>query len=139
MADKGNCPYCACPLKRQMKPYLLHGVYLGRFSFLVCSVCRRTYHPPKTSSEIEEAAKEKGLWGLEGRSDSSSIVVVTRDTSTEKLDRSMPVMVSGESVYAGAEINDPRQPKLERPARIYPPRVYGIDISAPTSNAEADR
>jgi len=40
-------------------------MYLGRFPFLVCSVCSRVYHPAETSAAIEAAARSRGLFPAE--------------------------------------------------------------------------
>lgn len=58
------CPHCGSPLAIEDRPYASRGVYLGRFQFYVCSVCRRTYHPKQTSLAIQSAAKALGIWGL---------------------------------------------------------------------------
>ncbi len=63
-AEKRTCPHCDSPLVDEERPYVLHGILLGRFPVLVCSVCRRVYHPGTTAVAIERAARKKGIWGL---------------------------------------------------------------------------
>jgi len=50
------------PLVVQPRPYIFSGLYLGRFQFLVCTVCARVFHPSETSSAIEVAARAKGIF-----------------------------------------------------------------------------
>ena len=59
-----TCPHCDSPLVDEERPYVLHGILVGRFPVLVCSVCRRVYHPGTTAVAIEKAARKKGIWGL---------------------------------------------------------------------------
>ncbi len=55
------CPYCETRLVTEARPYALHGVFLGKFDFLVCPVCRRIFHPRETSLKIEAAARIRGV------------------------------------------------------------------------------
>ena len=61
-APASSCPYCMSPLVVQPRPYIFSGLYLGRFQFLVCTVCARVFHPSETSSAIEVAARAKGIF-----------------------------------------------------------------------------
>ena len=65
MVYEKYCPSCSSPLVATIRPYAYHGAYLGRFPFLVCTVCRRVYHPASSSIAIEEAVKANGLWPQE--------------------------------------------------------------------------
>ncbi len=82
MPPERLCPHCSSPVKEEVRPVALHGVRLGRFPVLVCTVCHRVYHPEKTSQAIEEAAKSKGVWGLLAVQEPTRPVVV-RDTSRQ--------------------------------------------------------
>jgi uncharacterized protein YbaR (Trm112 family) len=79
MTEETSCPRCSTPLETEERPYTLGGFSLGRFEFLVCPVCKRVYHPLETSQAIEEAAKEKGIWGLEQEEE----VLVRQQTTNE--------------------------------------------------------
>ncbi|MBI3051874.1 hypothetical protein HYY74_05450 [Candidatus Woesearchaeota archaeon] len=50
--------------KVDVKPY---GVPIGKFDAEVCSDCNETFFSEQISDKIDEAAKSKGLWGLEAR------------------------------------------------------------------------
>ncbi len=76
MKEERICPHCESPLGKEKKPYILHGIVLGRFEVLVCTVCRRVYHPETTAKAIEEAAKEKGMWGLEAEEEIPEVELV---------------------------------------------------------------
>ena len=82
MAAEKLCSNCSSPLVTESRPYGLHGIYLGRFPFYVCSVCRRVYHPAVTSRTIEEIAKQKGLWGKRAEPE-VPLVWLARKPSTE--------------------------------------------------------
>lgn len=61
-AETSGCPYCLSPLIQEVRPFSYHGFRLGNFEMLVCSVCRRVFHPAKTADAIEQAARSKGLF-----------------------------------------------------------------------------
>ena len=42
----------------------MFGVYLGKFSAIVCSKCNESFTDSETTLKIQEIAKEKGIWGL---------------------------------------------------------------------------
>jgi len=42
----------------------MFGVYLGKYPAEICTKCGESFTDEKTTRAIEEAAKEKGLWGL---------------------------------------------------------------------------
>ncbi len=50
--------------KVDVKPY---GMSIGKFDAQVCTECNETFFSEQTSDKIDEAAKSKGLWGLESR------------------------------------------------------------------------
>ncbi len=78
-AEKRTCPHCDSPLIEEERPYVLHGILLGRFPVLVCSVCRRVYHPGATAIAIEKAAREKGIWGLAAEREIPTVELVPVD------------------------------------------------------------
>jgi len=72
-----GCPYCQSPLLEEVRPYTYGGMRLGNFEMLVCSVCRRVFHPANTSEAIEQAARSKGLFApipIDGDNSSPSFV-----------------------------------------------------------------
>jgi len=60
-----NCPICGKgSLKRgKIKEYMF-GVYLGEFPADICNKCGESFTDSKTTAEIEQAAKKKGIWGM---------------------------------------------------------------------------
>jgi len=52
-------------LKRQKTDFSLYGMSLGRFDAEVCSACSEKFFDAKASEQIDKAAKQKGVWGLE--------------------------------------------------------------------------
>lgn len=67
------CPHCGTPMRTEVRPYSLHGIYLGRFEFLVCPIEGRVFHPESTSAAIEVVAREKGLFAPERTTDNTAI------------------------------------------------------------------
>jgi hypothetical protein len=55
-------------LKRVKTPYKLYGEYLGNFESEQCNKCGETFYSEETSRKMTEAAKKKGLWGLNAES-----------------------------------------------------------------------
>jgi YgiT-type zinc finger domain-containing protein len=47
--------------------FSMYGINLGKFEAQVCNRCGEEFFDEKTSDLIDEAAKEKGLWGLDAR------------------------------------------------------------------------
>ena len=56
-----TCPYCSSPLVSRSRPYYYSGFYHGRFDFLVCPVCSRTFQPLSTAQSIDTVLRSKGL------------------------------------------------------------------------------
>lgn len=52
-------------LEKKKVEFKLYGELVGSFSAEVCSQCGEKFFDEKTSAKIDEAAKTKGLWGLE--------------------------------------------------------------------------
>lgn len=60
-----KCPMCGKgTLKKGKIKETMFGVYLGEFPAEICSSCNESFTDEKTTREIEEAAKKKGIWGL---------------------------------------------------------------------------
>jgi len=60
-----KCPICLKgDLKRRKIREVMFGVYLGEFPAEVCSYCGESFTDDKTTRKIEDAAKQKGIWGL---------------------------------------------------------------------------
>ncbi len=51
-------------LKRVRKPYFLYGENLGNFEAEQCNKCEELFYSEQTSRQMTDAAKTKGLWGL---------------------------------------------------------------------------
>jgi len=62
-----KCPECGSRIRRRSKNYDLLGVDLGKFPTLVCSKCKHQFYEEDVLDKIDEAAKKKGMWGLEHR------------------------------------------------------------------------
>ena len=59
-----ECPNCNGKLKRGKYPYSYSNVELGEFEADKCQKCGEIYFTEKASDEIDQKAKEKGVWGL---------------------------------------------------------------------------
>ena len=55
-------------LKNVKLPYNLYGEYLGDFEAEQCSKCGEVFYSEGTSRKMTQAAKAKGLWGLNAES-----------------------------------------------------------------------
>ena len=60
-----KCPICekGTLKKGKIKEYMF-GAYLGEFPAEICTKCKESFTDSETTRKIEEAAKEKGIWGL---------------------------------------------------------------------------
>lgn len=61
---KGNCE-CGGKTSKKKVDFSMYGTSLGKFEAEVCQKCCETLFSEKVSDQIDEAAKKKGLWGLE--------------------------------------------------------------------------
>ncbi len=60
-----KCPICEKGnLEKKKIKEQMFGVYLGEFLAEVCDECNESFTDEETTKKIEEAAKEKGIWGL---------------------------------------------------------------------------
>lgn len=63
-----KCPICnKGELRKGKVKETMFGVFLGEFSAVVCSKCKESFTDSATTKKIEEAAKEKGIWGLSAK------------------------------------------------------------------------
>ena len=62
-----KCPECEGEIKEKVMSYILVGIDLGKFQTLVCEKCGEQFYESSVLDSIDEAAKKKGLWGLEHR------------------------------------------------------------------------
>jgi hypothetical protein len=61
------CPECGGPILIGKEEFAFHGTSLGEFEVHVCGCCGESSFTPAGSRDIDRAAKEKGLFGVEGR------------------------------------------------------------------------
>ena len=59
-----KCPICNGTLKENVTKENMFGVYLGEFPTKTCNKCNESFTDEKTTKEIEDAAKKKGIWNL---------------------------------------------------------------------------
>ena len=59
-----DCWECGKKLIRKQVDYILFGISLRKFPAMVCDSCGETFFDEKTSDEINQVAKKKGLFGL---------------------------------------------------------------------------
>jgi hypothetical protein len=76
-----NCVHDGTQLQARVRPFAYGGVYLGRYEFLACPICSRTYQPMSTAAAIEKAMQAKGLFPLEVRSGSNVLDPVVLEQS----------------------------------------------------------
>ena len=62
-----KCDECSGKILKKKIEFKLFDISLGKFDALVCSKCNQTLFTEEVSDQIDEVAKEKGLWGLESR------------------------------------------------------------------------
>ena len=61
------CEECNGKIEYKKVDYKLLGISLGEFPAEVCTKCGETVFDEEVSEQIEEIAKEKGLWGLQAK------------------------------------------------------------------------
>lgn len=60
-----KCPVCdKGMLKKKRIEETMFGVYLGKFTALVCGNCGESFTDEKTTKQIQSKAKEEGIWGM---------------------------------------------------------------------------
>jgi len=62
-----RCDECNGKMGNKKVDFKLFGISMGKFDALVCSKCGQNLFTEEISEEIDKAAKEKGLWGLEAK------------------------------------------------------------------------
>lgn len=62
-----KCPICKGEIKKKKVKEEMFGVYLGDYPADVCSKCGESFVNSKVMKQIEDKAKEKGIWGLGNR------------------------------------------------------------------------
>ena len=77
-----KCDECNGKMQKKKVPYVLLGINLGNFDALICNSCSQTLYGGETLTEVEAAAKEKGIWGLAAKT--------TIGTSGNALDVKLP-------------------------------------------------
>ena len=59
-----TCPICNGHLIKRKVEYILLGEKLGLYPVEACQRCNEHYFSKEAASQIEQAAKSKGLWDL---------------------------------------------------------------------------
>lgn len=62
--ERTKCEECGGKIVKKKIEFELYGESLGMFPAEVCDKCGEEIFDEETSDKIDEAAKEKGLWGL---------------------------------------------------------------------------
>lgn len=62
-----KCPICEKELKKAKIREEQFGVFLGEYEGLLCAGCGESFFDSETTKKIVEKAKEKGIFGIEGR------------------------------------------------------------------------
>lgn len=62
-----KCPICEKELKKAKIWEEQFGVFLGEYKGLLCAGCGESSFDSETTKKIVEKAKEKGIFGIEGR------------------------------------------------------------------------
>lgn len=97
-----KCEECGGKIIKKNVEFRLYDELVGLFSAEVCAKCGEEVFDEKTSDEIDKAAKEKGLWGLESKAKitevGSSIAVVINKKIAEFIG-----LKKGEEVYVHPE------------------------------------
>ncbi len=58
---------CGGIMVKKKVDFSMYGVSLGKFEAEVCQKCGEELFSEEASKQIDEAAKKKGLWGLEAQ------------------------------------------------------------------------
>ena len=61
---RNTCEECGGKIVKKNIEFKLYGELVGFFPAEVCTKCGEEIFDEKTSDQIDEAAKKKGLWGL---------------------------------------------------------------------------
>ena len=64
---KEKCWECNGTYRHKMVDFSCYGIILGKFKAKVCDACGDKIFSEEVSDDIDNLAKEKGLWGLESK------------------------------------------------------------------------
>lgn len=59
-----ECPICGGKLKNEKAPFWFSDIKLGEYEADVCTKCGEAFYTEDASNQIEQRAKELGLWGI---------------------------------------------------------------------------
>ncbi|MEK6858226.1 MAG: hypothetical protein AABX39_06580 [Nanoarchaeota archaeon] len=97
-----KCEECGGKISKKNVEFKLYEESVGFFPADVCSKCGEEVFDEETSDKIDEATKEKGLWGLESKAKitevGSSIAVVINKRIAQFIG-----LKKGEEVYLHPE------------------------------------
>ena len=62
-----KCSECGGKIVKKKVDFSVYGISLGKFEAEVCQKCGEELFSEEVSDQIDEAAKKRGLWGLESR------------------------------------------------------------------------
>lgn len=84
MKEAKKCWECGEKIVHKKVDFSLYGVSLGKFDAEVCLKCGEEVFTEEVSKQIDNAAKESGLWGLEahtkvGRTGDSLMIRVNKN------------------------------------------------------------
>ena len=60
-----KCDECGGKIEKKKVDFSLYGESLGKFDAEVCTRCGEELFSEEVSQQMDQVAKEKGLWGLE--------------------------------------------------------------------------
>lgn len=81
--QRKTCEECGGKIKVEQVDFSLYGKSLGLFPAEVCVKCQEQVFDEATAANIDQAAKDQGLWGLEAQAKitkvgSSSAVIINK-------------------------------------------------------------
>ena len=127
------CPFCETPCLIEVRPYAYHGIYLGRFEFLVCPVEGRVFHPLSTSAAIEAIAREKGLFPPEHETTVNAVQLPTVRL-VPKLETTEPVtqdtLSEGGPPQSDDALSEGKPRRVNRPKVILKPEALASQTAA---------
>ena len=62
-----ECDECRGKMSREKVEFKVYGLPVGKYDAWVCQKCNQTLFSEEVAEQIDQIAKEKGLWGLESR------------------------------------------------------------------------
>lgn len=97
------CEECSGYVAEQEVDFSLHGVSLGKFQAQVCQGCGERVFSEHVANEIDQRAKEQGLWNLGARTkvnklgSSLAVILNKRVTDFLKIAKGKEVFIYPES------------------------------------------